>query len=400
MDPVPRVIDCGEWTATSAGLTQRARALAAFLSDVYGERRIVAAGVIPERVIESSAYYEPDARGLQVRPEGFLAGLDLVRGDDGELKVLEDNTRTPSGLAYAIGARRAVDRALGGGLAPAARLDAEDSYPLLASALVRCAPAAATDPYVVLVSDGPGNSAWHEHRELSANTGLPLATPADLSVQGDRLHVVVDGGPPHPVDVVYRRTDEDRLRDGHGRPTWLSELLLPGVRAGTLTVVNPPGSGVADDKLVHAYVEAMVRFYLSEEPLLRSVRTYDLGDREQRDAALEQLGELVVKPRDGYGGEGVVLCPRCSSQELRDTERMVRERPDSFVAQEMVPLSTHPTVVNGELEPRHVDLRPFVIGGGPSTVAPAALTRVALRAGEMVVNSSREGGGKDTWVMG
>ena len=399
VDPVPRVIDRGEWTATSAGLMQRARALAAFLGDVYGERRIVAAGLIPERVIESSAYYEPDARGLQVRPEGFLAGLDLVRGDDGELMVLEDNTRTPSGLAYAVGARRAVDRALGG-LAPPARLDAEDAYPLLASALVALRTGRGHRPVRGAGLRRAGNSAWHEHRELAANMGLPLATPADLSVQGDRLHAVVDGGPPRPVDVVYRRTDEDRLRDGQGRPTWLSELLLPSVRAGTLTVVNPPGSGVADDKLVHAYVEAMVRFYLGEEPLLRSVQTYDLGDREQLDAALERLGELVVKPRDGYGGEGVVLCPRCSSQELRDTERMVRERPDSFVAQEMVSLSTHPTVVNGELEPRHVDLRPFVIGGGPSTVAPAALTRVALRAGEMVVNSSREGGGKDTWVMG
>ena len=201
--------------------------------------------------------------------------------------------------------------------------------------------------------------------------------------------------------MVYRRTDEDRLRDLDGRPTWLHELLLPGVRAGTLTVANPLGSGVADDKLVHAYVEAIVRFYLDEEPLLRSVRTYDLGEPDQRSEALGRLGELVVKPRDGYGGEGVVLCPLCSPEELRDAERMVREHPDSFVAQEMVALSTHPTVVQGRLEPRHVDLRPFVLGGDhESAVAPAALTRVALRAGEMVVNSSRDGGGKDTWVMG
>ena len=314
--------------------------------------------------------------------------------------MLEDNTRTPSGMAYAVGARRAVDHVLGA-LAPLERLEAEGLYPLVASTLRRCAPSQATDPYVVMVSDGPSNSAWHEHGELAEHMSLPLATPADLSVRGDRLHAVIGEGPPRPVDVVYRRTDEDRLRDGDGQPTWLSELLLPGIRAGTLTVVNPPGSGVADDKLVHAYVEQMVRFYLDEEPLVRSVRTYDLGDAEQRSEALERLGELVVKPRDGYGGEGVVLCTRCSSDELREAERLVRDSADSFVAQEMVALSTHPTVVDGRLEPRHVDLRPFVIGGDhESAAAPAALSRVALRAGEMVVNSSRDGGGKDTWVMG
>ncbi len=401
VDPVPRLIGSEEWTATCAGLTQRARALAAFLADVCGDGRIMDAGVVPARVIELAAYHEPDAHGVEVRPAGFLAGLDLVRGDDGELRVLEDNTRTPSGVTYATGARRAVDRVLGE-VAPRGRLPATDVFALAASLLVRSAPdGAAGDPFVVVVSDGPSNSAWHEHRQLAVHMGLPLVTPADLSLRGDRLCARVEGDRPRHVDVVYRRTDEDRLHDSQGRPTWLYELLLPAVRADTLTVANPLGSGVADDKLVHAYVEAMVGFYLGEEPLLHSVRTFDLGDSGQRAEALERLGEMVVKPRDGYGGEGVVLCPLCSAEELRQAEAMVRDRPDSFVAQEMVALSTHPTVVSGRLVPRHVDLRPFVLGGDrESAVAPAALTRVALREGEMVVNSSRDGGGKDTWVMG
>lgn len=399
IDPVPRVIEAGEWEIVAAGLVQRTRALAAFLADAYGPRRIVDAGVVPERVIESAAYHEPDARGLELRPAGLLAGLDLVRGGDGKLRVLEDNARTPSGLEYALGARRAVDGALGDAV-PEGRRDIRDAHRLIAAALGACAPAGAADPYVVLLSDGPGNSAWYEHRRLAERLNLPLVTPSDLSLRGRRLLATTGDAPPRPVDVVYRRTDEDRLRDADGRPNWLAELVLPAVRAGTLTVVNPPGSGLADDKLVHAYVEAMIGFYLAEEPLLRSVRTYDLGDPGQRVEALERLGELVVKPRDGYGGQGVVLCSRCSADELREVERRVRDEPDAYVAQEMVTLSTHPTVVEGSLRPRHVDLRPFVIGGGhASAVAPGGLTRVAFRDGEMVVNSSRDGGGKDTWVM-
>ena len=400
VDPVPRVIDSAEWAEATAGLAQRARALAAFVADVYGERRIVEAGVVPERVIEAAEYHEPDAVGVEVHAAGFFAGLDLVRGDDGDLRVLEDNARTPSGIAYATGARRAVDRALAD-LAPPERLDADGVFGLIAAALRRCAPGDVTDPFVVMVSDGPSNSAWHEHRELAERAGLPLVTPGDLSVRGRRLHAAIDDASPRPVDVIYRRTDEDRLRDQDGRPTWLHDLLLEPARAGTLAVANPLGSGVADDKLVHAYVEEIVRFFLDEEPLLRSVHTYDLEADDARSEVLERLGELVIKPRDGYGGEGVVLGPLAGAEELREAERMVRERPGSFVAQEMVALSTHPTVIEGRLEPRHVDLRPFVIGGDhDSAVAPAALTRVAMRAGEMVVNSSREGGGKDTWVMG
>ena len=399
LDPVPRLIGAAEWASTSAGLVQRARALAAFLADAYGEARIVSAGRVPERVIESAAYHEPLGRGLEVRHEGFLAGLDLVRDLDGELAVLEDNTRTPSGWATRSAPARRSTASWPTWL-PAGRLDVREGYGIVAAALRAAAPEGVDDPLVVLLSDGPGNSAWHEHQQYAARMEVSLVTPGDLAVRGGRLHARLGDEPSRPVDVVYRRTDEDRLSDEQGRPTWLAELLLPPTREGTLTVVNPLGSGVADDKLVHAYVEDMVRFYLDEEPLLRSVTTYDLGDPDGLSAAMERLGELVIKPRDGYGGIGVVLCRECSSQELGDVERRVRADPGSFVAQELVAISTHPTVIDGRLAPRHVDLRPFVVGGGhTSTTVPGGLSRVAFAAGEMVVNSSRNGGGKDTWVM-
>lgn len=400
IDPIPRLIAAEEWARLSRGLVQRTRALHAFLTDAYGARRIVAEGLMPARVIESARYYEPWMHGAPLWPAGFMAGLDLVRGSDGRLRVLEDNTRTPSGLAYAVAARRALD-AEPATAGPAGRLDVTGAYPLLRQGLLACTPGSVEGPHVVLLSDGPANSAWHEHEQMGAEMGIPVVTRDELIVRAGRVHAQIQGGSDRAVDVIYRRTDEDRLRDEEGRATWLADLVLDPVHRGTLIVVNPPGSGLADDKLVHAYVEEMVRFYLGEEPLVPSVRTYDLGDPDQLAQALERLGDLVVKPRDGYGGQGVVICRFASAEDRRAVEQKVREDPDSYIAQETVMLSTHPTVIEGRLEPRHVDLRPFVIGGGDSSMAvPGALTRVAFGAGELVVNSSRNGGGKDTWVMG
>ena len=399
IDAVPRLLDGKEWGGLERGLAQRARALAAFVSDVYGDQEIVAAGHVPARVVESAAYYEPWVRGIEVPRQGYVLGPDLVRNADGVLRVLEDNIRTPSGLAYLLAARTALDAQLPV-VAPAVRRETSQVLAWLVETLRAAAPAAIDDPRVAIVSDGPSNSAWYEHRELARATGLALFRPADLLVRGGRLHGRVDGGGAEPIDVVYRRTDEDRLRDHSGRPTWLAELLLPPVRRGALSVVNPLGAGVADDKLAHAYVEEMVRFYLDEEPLLESVPTYDLGDGEVRDAVLPRLGELVVKPRGGLGGDGLVVCPHASEQDRELIERRVVEDPEAWVAQELVAISTHPTVCGGRLEPRHVDLRPFVIGGGSGArVVPGGLTRVAFGAGSLVVNSSQNGGAKDTWVL-
>ncbi|MBA3508692.1 MAG: circularly permuted type 2 ATP-grasp protein, partial [Thermoleophilaceae bacterium] len=302
--------------------------------------------------------------------------------------------------AYAIAARRALDAELAAP-APAARLDVTGAYPMLHRALFASAPDGVGDPHVVLLSDGPTNIAWHEHEQMGAEMGIPVVTRDELTVRAGRVHARIEGKSDRVVDVLYRRTDEDGLRDEKGRPTWLADLVLDPIRRGTLTVVNRPGAGLADDKLVHAYVEEMVRFHLGEEPLLPSVRTYDLGDPGELAEALERLGDLVVKPRDGYGGTGVVVCRFATAEDRRAVTQKVRDDPDSYIAQETVMLSTHPTVIEGRLEPRHVDLRPFVVGGGDSSTAvPGALTRVAFGAGELVVNSSRNGGGKDTWVMG
>ena len=403
VDPVPRILPAGEWSRLEAGVAQRTRALAEFVSDIYGDRRIVEAGHVPARVIESADHFEPWMMGVESPAAQYVAGLDLVRGDDGELRVLEDNIRTPSGVSYLLAARAAADAHLPL-RPPPSRLDPSPAYEWLAQALRAAAPTGVEDPFVVIVSDGPENTAWWEHGQLAQALGLPLLTPSSLVSRGGRLCAEVDGHT-RQVHVAYRRTDEDRLRDRDGRPTWIADLLLEPVRRGTLSVVNPLGCGVADDKLVHAYVEAMVRFYLDEEPLLRSVPTYDLGDPEARESVLPRIGELVVKPRSGLGGEDIVVGPHASAEALREVERRVTEQPEEWIAQDLVALSTHPTVCDGRLEPRHVDLRPYAIGGAEGSgwdfrVIPGGLTRVAFDRGNIVVNSSQNGGGKDTWVIG
>jgi uncharacterized circularly permuted ATP-grasp superfamily protein len=400
VDPVPRVVEAAEWRLLSRALAQRVQALIAFVADVYGERAIVAAGVVPERVIDTAEHLERDMEGVSISSATYVAGLDLVRARHGRLQVLEDNLRTPSGIAYALAARSVVDAHLPLD-PPAGRLDPEPAYDLLLAALRASAPGAIEEPVVVLLSDGPANSAWYEHQVLAERLGIQLVLPDDISRRGERVRARMADGRMHEVHVVYRRTDEDRLRKPDGDPTWLCETLLAPLQAGKVAVVNPFGSGVADDKLVHAYVEEMVRFYCGEEPLIESVPSYDLGNPDVLADVLPRLDELVVKPRGGYGGDGVVICPHATERDRARVRRAVETDPDDYVAQELVELSTHPTVCDGRLEPRHVDLRPFAIGsGGTAVTAPVALTRVAFDPGSLVVNSSQNGGGKDTWLLG
>ena len=389
VDPVPRVLGAAEWDTLEVGLAQRVRALNAFVADVYGPRRAVAEGVVPTRVIETAESYEPAMQGL-CPPGGIwvgIAGLDLVRDASGELLVLEDNVRTPSGFAYAVEARRAVLPLLdpaGDGPRPL------DGVPDLLAATMAAAAPGPEDPYVVVLTDGPGNSAAFEHAWAAEALGVPLVEPGDLELRGDHLR---HRG--RTVDVVYRRTDADVV------DTTVGALLTPPARAGTLGIVNAFGTGVADDKLTHAYVEDMVRFFLGEEPLLHSVETFDLGRPHTLERALDRFDELVIKPRVGHGGHGVVVCAHAERADVERLREAVRAAPGDYIAQRLVEISLHPTVIDGALRPRHVDLRPFVFmrGGKDAAVMPGGLTRVAFGEGAMVVNSTQNGGAKDTWVL-
>jgi uncharacterized circularly permuted ATP-grasp superfamily protein len=400
VDPVPRVIDAAEWEALEAGLLQRARALNAFLIDAYGDQRIFEEGVVPRRLLETSQGYEPRMRGLldPSVPPATVAGMDLIRDAEGELLVLEDNLRMPSGATYAIAVREAVGPELG----PATTgLRTPDGYVArLGEAIRAAAPAGRAEPIAAILSDGPESGAYYEHERLGRELSLPVVTPSQLSQARGRLHAQV-GRERLQLDVVYRRLDEDRLTDRDGALTPLGELLAPALESGRLRCVNAIGTGLADDKLAHAYVAEMIRFYLGEEPMLRSVPSYDLSDPEARAEVMGRLEELVVKPRDGFGGHGVTIMPHATEGDRRKVIGLVRRRPERFVAQELVPLSTHPTVVGAGIAPRRVDLRPYVLSPatGEASVMQGGLTRYAKAADEMVVNSSQGGGSKDTWVL-
>jgi uncharacterized circularly permuted ATP-grasp superfamily protein len=381
IDPVPRVIAAAEWARIEAGLAQRVRALNAFVADVYGERRIVAEGVVPQRVLESAEYFEPGMQGVQ--PPGGLwigiAGLDLVRDDDGRFRVLEDNVRTPSGFAYAAAARRALVAHLEVG--PSDHPRKLDALPEMIWHALRAAATTDASPRAALLTDGDHNPAYYEHQWAAEALGVPLVEPDALDLDA--------------VDVVYRRTNADRLDTGVG------ELLLEPLRAGRIGVVNAFGTGVADDKLTHAYVEDMIRFYEDEEPLLPTVETFDLGRSDILERAMDVFDELVIKPRGGHGGEGVAVLPHAEPADRERVRKAVHEAPEDYVAQRMVMISTHPTVIDGRLAPRHVDLRPYVFLGedGEVRTLPGGLTRVAFGEGSLVVNSSQNGGAKDTWVL-
>ena len=397
VDPVPRLLEASEWEAIESGIAQRVRALNEFLHDVYGDQRIVAAGVVPQRVIDSAMHYEPDLRGLPI-PHGVLAnaaGLDLVRCEDGQLHVLEDNLRTPSGYSYLLAARDVLDERLPAGAALIDRESVTDIIELLGDALCAAAPPSVEDPTVALLSDGPANSAWWEHQAIAHQLEIPIVGLADLRYSNGRLYAL-----DRPVDVLYRRTDEDRLRDDEGRPTALAEVLLEPLRDGAVAVFNGFGTGVADDKLTHAYVERMIRFYLDQEPILPSVETFDLADPEMLDRALGEPERMVFKERSGEGGFGVTIFAHASPEDQVALLADVRARPHEFIAQRRVTLSTHPTAIDGRLVPRHVDLRPFALQSRDDVrVVPGGLTRVAFGEGALVVNSSQNGGGKDTWVL-
>ena len=384
VDAVPRVFAAGEWARLAAGLEQRIAALEAFVADAFGAREAFRAGVVPADLVDRCPWFEDDAGAVSQRGARIgVAGPDVVRDARGELLVLEDNVRTPTLMAFAMAARPLVAAALPDAPHPHSFQDA------LRDALH----AMAGDGRTVILGREPDNIVWWELEQLARLTGWPLVGIGDLAERDGR---VVLGGDGSPVDVVWRRTNEDRLRHDDGRLSALGAVLLEPLRRGAVRVVNAFGTGVADDKRTYVYVDRLVRFYCGAEPLLRSVPAWDLADDDQRAEALARLDELVVKPRDGAGGEGIVLGPQASADELDALRARIDADPSAWIAQEPVALSTHPTVVDGGLAPRHVDLRPFVVGG---RVLPGGLSRFAQGAGELVVNCAQGGGGKDVWVL-
>ena len=377
LDPIPRVISAAEWEPLAAGLAQRVRALDAWCADVYGPRAIVGDGVVPARVIDTIDTYEPRVQGVELPLWVGIAGLDVVRAPDGRFCVLEDNLRTPSGMAYALVARELSVRLFEPSPPP---WPLDDLADLMWMALT-AATGRAERPRAAVLTDGPDNAAYWEHDQLAKLLGVPVIEPHELDFDA--------------VDVVYRRTNASLLDTPIGR------LLEEPWRAGRVALLNAFGIGVGDDKLAHAYVEDMVRYYLGEEPGVTSVRTYDLGRPDVLEEALDRFDELVIKPRAGYGGDGVVICPHPERADVEELRAAVAASPEDYIAQELIPLSCHDTVIDGALEPRHVDLRPFVFLGadGAAGVLPGGLTRVAFDEGALVVNSSQNGGAKDTWVI-
>ncbi len=402
-DVVPRILPAHEWAQLEAGIKQRVRALNAFVADIYHEQEILKAGVVPAEQILGNAQYRAEMQGVDV-PNGIYAhisGIDVVRDGDGRFCVLEDNLRVPSGVSYMLEDRKMMMR-LFPELFARHPVQPVEHYPdVLLENLKSAAPEGVTDPTVVLLTPGAYNSAYFEHAFLAQQMGIELVEGQDLFVRDDILYMRTTRGPMR-VDVVYRRLDDDFLDPQAFRPD--STLGVPGLlrayKAGHVTIANAIGTGVADDKSIYPYVPEMIRFYLSEAPLVANVKTWILRRPEDRAYVLDHLPDLVVKEAHGAGGYGMLIGPASTRAQIEDFRARIEAHPERYIAQPTLALSTSPTFVEAGLAPRHIDLRPFVLSGREITVVPGGLTRVALRDGSLVVNSSQGGGTKDTWVLG
>lgn len=405
VDILPRVIDGEDWTFLVRGVQQRALALNLFIDDVYGTRQIIRDDVVPSELLDRAPGFRQSGFS---QPSGavrnHITGLDLVCTGPRQWLVMEDNLRVPSGIGYAVTSRRMVQDTFGELALPPELLDPGPSLPMIHETLLAAAPPAAGDTVTAaLVTTGSSDSAWFEHRLIAEATGMALVDTSDLAVD-DRVLYHHDRNGRHRVDVLYARIDEDMLLTsvGHdGQP--LRHGLLTALQAGHLTIANSLGNGIGDDKAVYAFVPAMIRYYLDEEPLLPQIPTFLCAERDQRDLVLGRLDEMVVKPIDGFGGIGITIGPEASDRALEDRRRDLHANPERYIAQEVVPLSTHPTFDGTGFYPHHVDLRAFVHlrpsgPGSTAHVVPACLSRVARR-GSLVVNSSQGGGGKDTWIL-
>jgi uncharacterized circularly permuted ATP-grasp superfamily protein len=401
-DLVPRIISATEWQRLNRGLKQRIRALNFFIDDVYHEQRIVHDGVVPREILASAKSYREVCRGLNP-PRGIwchITGTDLVRDRDGQIYVLEDNLRVPSGVSYVLQNRMAMKRSFPQ-IFQASRVLPVVDYPShLLATLENLAPEAVAQPTVVLMTPGVYNSAYYEHSFLAQQMGVELVEGRDLVVRDGYVCMRTTAGFER-VDVIYRRIDDDFIDPQTFRPD--SVLGVPGLidvyRQGRVALANAPGTGVADDKVIYAYVEKMIRYYLDEDAIIPNVPTYVCFDETQRRYVLEHLDQLVVKAANEAGGYGMLIGPHSTREEREEFAGRIQQNPRNYIAQPTLSLSRVPTIVGDRLEGRHVDFRPYILYGREIYVLPGGLTRVALRQGSLVVNSSQGGGSKDTWVI-
>ncbi len=403
-DIVPRVITKTEWKSLTLGLEQRVKALNAFLSDIYNKGEIIKAGIVPEELVYKNPYYRPEMVGFRPPQNVYvpIAGIDIIRVDADTFYVLEDNARTPSGVSYMLENREVMLR-LFPELCAESRVAPVENYPdeLLATLRSIAPDSAPSSPTIGVLTPGPFNSAYYEHTFLADKLGVDLVEGRDLFVRDNIVYMRTTEGP-RRIDVLYRRLDDDFLDPLVFRPD--SALGVPGLmaayRAGNIALANAVGTGVADDKAVYSYMPEIVRFYLGEEAILKNVPTYRCREPEALAYVLDHLEELVVKEVSGSGGYGMLIGPRSDKETIETFRAKLKAKPDDFIAQPTLALSTCPTFVASGVAPRHVDLRPFVLSGSDKVrIVPGGLTRVALKDGSLVVNSSQGGGTKDTWVL-
>ncbi len=401
-DPFPRIIPADEWAMIDRGLRQRIKALNLFLQDIYSERKILKEGIVPDYLVKTSVHNRSEFSGLKLPHNTYIhiCGTDLIRDDKGQYCVLEDNGRCPSGVSYMLENRVAMKRTYPD-LYRKLNVEPIAHYPQeLLRMLKSVSPRQQDAPVCVLLTPGQYNSAYFEHTFLAQQMGIEIVEGRDLTVENDRVYMHTIHGLLQ-VDVIYRRIDDNFLdpnffrKDSHlGVPD-----LMRAYRAGNVTLVNAVGTGVADDKATYAYVPEMIRFYLSEEPILPNIETF-LGSRiDDLKYMMENIGNLVVKAVDEAGGYGMLIGPASTKEQQEEFRRKVKANPRGYIGQPVIALSRHPTFCDGKIEGRHIDLRPFVLSGKETVVVPGGLTRVALTKGSLVVNSSQGGGSKDTWVL-
>lgn len=402
-DVIPRVLSPADWATIETGVTQRIAALNLFLYDIYHKQRILKDGIIPRDLVLGNGSFRPEMRDLEVQHGTYIhiCGTDIVRDENGEFLVLEDNGRTPSGVSYVLENRRMMLRAFPD-LTSGIRLRPVNDYgPRLAESLSEVAPPGNDGAQTVLLSPGVYNAAYFEHVFLAREMGVALVEGRDLLVdEDDRVYMKTTAGRA-PVDVIYRRINDDALDPEVFNPDSLLGVsgLMRAYRAGNVALANAVGTGVADDKAVYAYVPRMIKYYLDQDPVLRNVETHICREKAGLQYTLDHLEELVVKPVSESGGYGITVCPRAGAAEIAACRAKLLADPSTYISQPTIGLSVCPTLVGNRVEPRHVDLRPFAVTGRDTWVLPGGLTRVALPKGSLVVNSSQGGGSKDTWVL-